>query len=147
MRALAAILFLLACGGQQAGRPEDVLAEFLEHMERSRNEESALKDAYALLDDAARAELAERAQSMKSLSGGEQEPWQMLVPGQFRIRVTPAGRGGMRARVHGHEALVTVTGTRGQVLQVPMVWQRHGWRVLLKLPLMPRADAFGSVRP
>ena len=134
MRVLVIAILLFSCGASEVARPEEVLGQFLEHMERSRSDEMALKDAFRLLDDKARAGLLERAVRAKTLSGGTYEPWQMLVPGQFRISLLPVERGGMRAAINGKAATVIVTGASSEVIEVPMVWERGGWRVVLKLP-------------
>lgn len=147
MRLWIAIVFLLACTSEEVRRPEESLTLFLDLLERSRGDELALRDAYGLLADESRAGLTQRAQRAKTLSGGDYEPWQMLVSGSFRLKMPIAERGGMRSQVEGERALVTVHGTRGQLVTVPMLWQRGGWRVLLKLPRIPGADAFGTLSP
>ncbi len=116
--------------------PSGALRLFLEAMDRSASDSSALEEAYALLDRRARAQLAERARMASALGGGRDfEPWEMLVPGRFRLRFAPARRKAMRDRIDGNRATVTVLGAAaGERAEVPMVREGKHWRVALELP-------------
>ncbi|MBN1652739.1 MAG: hypothetical protein JXA30_03095 [Deltaproteobacteria bacterium] len=112
-----------------------VLTDFLEAMERSSEDVNELKVAYELLDQEAHQALEKRALTATTLAGREFKPWQMLAQGRFRIVFSPAQRGGMRAKVTGNRAIVTIRGNdKSQRANVPMVRERDGWRVALKIP-------------
>ncbi len=134
--ALGALLLatgLLACHSSDADlSPSDALSHFLEAMDRSSVNDEALADAYALLDDAGQRALSQRAEQAALVAGHEFPPWQMLAQGRFRLRFTPADHGGMRAEVHGSDAVVRVLGDDGRSqAAVPMVKQAGRWRVKL----------------
>ena len=128
---------LAACGG--AGAPESpaaVVQQFLKVMERSGQDESALLEAYGLLDQSAQRALIARATRARSLSGQDFEPWQMLAQGRFRLRFEPA-RGGMSEKIDGERATVTVSGTQAhERAEVPLVREQGRWRIRLVLPAM-----------
>jgi hypothetical protein len=129
-----------ACGGGDATETESPVAtvrHFLEVMDRSAADEAALKEAYRLLDAAARQALADRAERATTLAGRGFEPWQMLAQGRFRLRFAPASPRGMRERVQGDRAVVTVTGAQpGQHAEVPLVLEHGRWRIALPVPTM-----------
>ena len=110
-------------------------------MSRSADDEGALREAYRLVGASARAALARRAERATALSGRAYEPWQMLAQGRFRLRFSPASRGGMRERVEGDHAVVTVTGEQpGQHAEVLLVREHGHWRVELSIPPL-RSDS------
>lgn len=116
--------------------PSGALRLFLEAMDRSASDATALEEAYRMLDGHARSQLAERARMASALGGGRDfEPWEMLAPGRFRLRFAPARRAPMRERITGNKAIVTVTGAEpGQHAEVPMSREGAHWRVALELP-------------
>ena len=139
-RRLALCLLLCACAaacGSEAGddAPTSALRRFLEAMERSQEDEGALKEAYGLMSSSAREKLRERADLAGTLAGRELEPWEMIVQGRFRLRFSPREPGGMRERIDGDHAVVTVRGaTEAQRADVPMVREGGHWRVDLAIP-------------
>jgi hypothetical protein len=135
------IAFALAAAGCGRGESDDspvvTVRHFLEVMERSGDEESALSDAYRLLDQAAQSALTRRAERASMLSGRAYKPWQMLVRGRFGLRFAPSSPGGMHERITGARALVTVTGDKpGERAEVPLVREQGKWRIQLVLPAM-----------
>ena len=135
------LLLISSCGSADAdGNPADVLQHFLEAMDRSANNEAALKDAYALLDEHAQHELSARASRTSSLSGRVFAPWEMIAQGRFRLRFAPAEHTEMRATVTGDTAVVHVKSDDARVqADVPLVREHGHWRVKLGLPELARA--------
>lgn len=142
---------LLCAGSQGCGNaasdqqsPIATVRHFLDMMDRSAADEAALKDAYRLLDSSARKALADRAERASTLAGRRYEGWQMLTQGRFRLRFAPASPGGLRERVQGDRALVTVSGSKGQRAEVLLVLEQGRWRIALPIPPMrpsPRPEA------
>ena len=130
------LLLISSCGSADAdGNPADVLQHFLEAMDRSANNEAALKDAYALLDEHAQHELSARASRTSSLTGHVFAPWEMIAQGRFRLRFRPADHAELRASVHGDDAVVNVKGEDSRAhAAVPLVREGGQWRVKLELP-------------
>ena len=114
--ALAGPSFACGSGGSDVGDdgPTETLSRFLETMDRSNLNESARKEAYAMLDETAQQALAERARRAAGVSGREFSPWDMLAPGRFRLRFVPAEHHGMRATVTGDHAVVQVVSEDGK---------------------------------
>lgn len=137
------------CGGAEAdGTPAEALSRFLEAMDRSVMNESALKDAYALLDEHAQHELTARADRAGFLTGRKFEPWDMIAQGRFRLRFAPAEHAGMHTTLSGDNAVVHVKSedARSQAA-VPLVREAGRWRVKLALPELARtASADGAGR-
>jgi hypothetical protein len=127
-----------ACGlgSSEQRSPVATVRHFLDTMDRSATDEAALEDAYRLLDGAARKALDERAERASTLAGRRYEGWQMLSQGRFRLRFAPASPGGMRERVQGERALVTVSGQKGQRAEVLLVLEQGHWRIALPIPPM-----------
>lgn len=148
MRALAllGLAFLSACGGDPAERsPTEVLRQFLAAMDQGAADETALRGAYELLATPAQRALQARAERAKTLAGQSFEPWQMLAQGRFRLRFTPAPRRGMRERIDGDRAVVTVTGQApNERAEVALARERRGWCVVLELGA-PAGTASGAV--
>jgi hypothetical protein len=114
--------------------PVGALTLFLSAMDRSADEPEALRSAYDLLDKETRQELTQRARKAEAIAGRELMPWEMLVPGRFSLRFAPASRGGMRAKITGNRAVVTVTAENKQrKAEVPLVREPDGWRVELAI--------------
>lgn len=141
------LLLLSACSAGDAGRsPTRTVARFLEAMDRSASDRTALQDAYELLAEPARSALQERAVKAETLSGRRYEPWDMLVQGRFRLRFAPRRRGGMRASVDGDSAQVTVRGEGdGDSALIPLVREEGRWRISMQIPAMRAPPP--SVRP
>jgi hypothetical protein len=137
---LGFVFALASVACERSARDESPVAtvrHFLEVMDRSAEEESALREAYRLVDASARAALARRAERAATLSGRSYEPWQMLAQGRFRLRFAPASRGGMRERIDGERAVVTVIGEKpGQRADVPLVREQGHWRIQLAIPAL-----------
>jgi hypothetical protein len=103
-------------------------------MDQGAADEEALRVAYELLATPAQRALQARAERAKALAGQSFEPWQMLAQGRFRLRFSPARRRGMREKIEGDRAIVTVTGQAPDArAEVPLVRERDGWRVVLDL--------------
>lgn len=114
--------------------PKGTVQLFLAAMERSEHDEQALAQAYALLSAPTRRVLQERAHLATSLGANELKPWQMLVRGSYRQRFTPSrGARGMRERIEGDRATVTVTNGRRRA-EVPLVRENGRWRIVLNVP-------------
>jgi hypothetical protein len=137
MRALAVICLglCIACGGDPVeSSPTEVLRLFLAAMDQGAADEDALRVAYELLASPARQSLEARADRAKTLAGQTFEPWQMLAQGRFRLRFSPAPRRGMRERIEGERATVTVTGQAAhERADVQLVREGKSWRVVLDL--------------
>ncbi len=152
LRRSLAVLFVAAvyaCGGAAPNDETPVAAvrHFLEVMDRSVVDERALQEAYRLLDRRAQSALTERAERASTLAGRRFEPWQMLAQGRFRLRFAPTAPGGMRERVEGDRAFVTVSGSgQGQRAEVPLVREQGRWRIALPIPTM-RPAAAAPVEP
>ena len=128
-----ALLLLGACGGNtDRETPEAALHRFLRAMERSHFDTSARADAYEMLCESTRAELARRAEQASSASR-ELAPWEMIVPGRFRRRFA-ARPERMESRIDGSRATVIVRSNAGQKVEVPLVREDGRWRVVLRLP-------------
>ncbi len=146
--ALALVLCVVLLGGASAcggGDPEaaavSALSRFLEAMDRTAVNEQALEEAYALVDQGARRSLTDRAEQAALVGGHTFAPWQMLAQGRFRLRFSPAERTGMRARVTGDHAIVSVTNDDGSSkADVPLVREAGQWHVQLVLPPLVRVS-------
>ena len=137
-----------ACGSSDNDvTPAEALSRFLEAMDRSVNNEAALKDAYALLDTAAQHELSARAERAGFLTGHKFEPWEMIAQGRFRLRFAPAEHAEMRATITGKTAVVQVKSDDARAhAAVPLVYEAGGWRVKLVLPELARAPGAAAQR-
>ncbi|HEX7479903.1 MAG TPA: hypothetical protein VF331_19025 [Polyangiales bacterium] len=137
---------LLACGGGPDASPVGVVSHFLEAMDRSSVDDQALEEAYALLDQGAQHALTLRAQQAALLGGHTFQPWLMLARGRFRLRFAPAEHGGMRARVNGDRAIVSVASDDGSAkADVPVVRESGQWRVQLAIPPLTHVETGSAV--
>ena len=149
VQCLLVLLLACACGASDADDdPAEALSRFLDTMERSNVSETALPEAYAMLDGSARQQLQARAQHAARVAGRDFEPWQMLAQGRFRLRFAPADHGGMHATIRGNDATVHVVSDdkRSQV-DVPMVREQGRWRVKLTIPEAHGPPAEPASRP
>ncbi len=138
-----ALLLALASGcstGPSDNEPEGTVDLFLEAMERSEQDASALRDAYARISSSTRRALTERARYAESLGGARLDPWQMLVRGRFRQTFAPApGRRGIRSEIDGERAVVVYTNEAGdRRAEVPLVLENGRWRIVLDIPPLRR---------
>lgn len=133
------ILILVAsisfgCESSDPDSPPEVLAQFIELMARAEGDEQALRDAFALLAEDAQTQLIARAEQARTLSGGDFEGWQMLIPGRTRPGFPVARHGAFRTEVQGNLAHVTVTGVSKQSAVVPLTRERGEWRIVIHVP-------------
>jgi hypothetical protein len=143
--ALALAMGVAACSDAPSDdTPRGTVRLFLQAMERSERDPSALEDAYRLLARPTRRALMERAHMAGSLGGREFQPWEMLVRGRYRQTFTPRRGGrGMRESIEGDRATVTVTASDGERrAEIPLLREEDGWRIVIDMPpLRPEADA------
>ena len=117
-------LRLMDESGVRSGPSGEVLAD-----------EDALQGAYALLASATQGALRERAELAASLAGGEYEPWNVLVPGLFRLRFTPVAFEERIQEGRPRRAVVHVRGRNtGEAADVPLVEEDGQWRIPLDIP-------------
>lgn len=133
---LCATIQACGLGSSEQRSPVATVRHFLDMMDRSATDEGALEDAYRLLDASARKALDERAERASTLAGRRYAGWQMLSQGRFRLRFAPAAPGGLRERVQGDRALVTVSGAKGQRAEVLLVREQGQWQIALPIPPM-----------
>ena len=138
--ALGAMLLWAACGSGDADKnPSEVLLRFVEAMDRSLQHEAALKDAFALLDEAAQRELSARAQRASSLASRSFAPWEMIAQGRFRLRSAPLDHAELRTSIDGDRAQVHIKDEDGRTADVPLVREHGHWRVKLELPTVAQS--------
>lgn len=126
--------WLSACGGA-ADSPEEVFHAFASAMAASGADEARLEEAYALLAAPSRSVLRARAAQATQLAGRDVPPWEMLVPGRFTPRFVLRPYGGVRARVEGDRAVLTLRGREErEQAEVHLVREAGAWRLLLGLP-------------
>jgi hypothetical protein len=129
--------FVLACEQESADeRPERVVAEFVERMQRVHGDPAASRAAYELLWAEGRNNLAERAKRASAVTGRKVAPEEMLAPTRFWLTFRPRS---YSSRVQGNWAVVTVSGEapRTQHHQVRCLMEDGRWRVVLELPSLP----------
>ena len=135
LSALALLLVAPSCASGDADKnPSEALSRFLEAMDRSLQHEAALKEAYALVDEAAQRELRARAERASSLASRSFAPWEMIAQGRFRLRFAQLDRADVRSTVTGDRATVHVKDEDGRSADVPLVREHGHWRVQLVLP-------------
>lgn len=130
--ALALVLASACSRSAPDATPEGVVRLFIEKMESSSEDASAMKEAYGLLGPKARANLKERAERASRGQGRRFEPHQMLAEGRFGLRFRPKA---MTTRLEGDEAFVDVRG-EGADERATVHCAREGavWRVEPDLP-------------
>jgi len=127
----------IACEQERAEeRPERVVAEFIDRMQRVHGDARAARAAYELLWAEGRNNLAERAKRASAVTGRKIGPEEMLAPTRFWLRFRPRK---YSSRIQGNWAVVTVTGEapRTQRYQVRCVVEDEMWRVVVELPPLP----------
>jgi hypothetical protein len=141
--ALAVVLTLSACSRSAAdATPDGAVRLWLEKMEATADDPRAIKEAYALLGPAARANLEERAKRTSQAQGRRVEPHEMLAEGRFGLKFRPKT---MKASVVGDRATVEVLGNEPNTehASVRCVHEEKGWRVEPELPevvTLPKRD-------
>ena len=145
---LALVAAVPGCGSGEAEGPAETLSRFLETLDRSALNDSARREAFAMLDDTAQAGLADRAQRAALVTGRSFAPWEMIAPGRFRLHFAPAEHGGMRATVDGDHAVVHVSAEDGKErASVPLTRQAGRWRVQLAVVSNGRRELQPAAKP
>jgi hypothetical protein len=135
-----ALAFSTACSRPAAdATPEGAVRAWLDRMEASDEDSRAIREAYALLGPAARANLGERAERASRLEGHRVEPWDMLAEGRFGLKFRPKS---MVSHVEGDVATVAVTGDEpltehAMVHCARVAGPPVAWRVEPELPPVP----------
>jgi hypothetical protein len=113
--------------------PEGTVRMFIDEMESSGDDVTAMKRVYDLLGPSSRANLGERARRASQLQGRRVEPWDMLAPGLFGVAFRPKA---MRSTVVGDRATVDVFGEdpQGEHASVSCAREVGGWRVEAGFP-------------
>lgn len=114
------------------------MAGFVAAMEGARVDPAARRRVYGMLSSRARARLEERAQRASQVSGADRrpwEPWEMLAPGRWRLRVEFDPEL-LSSRVAGDRAVVTARGRHGGTADVPLVREEGQWRLDMEIPPM-----------
>jgi len=146
---LALAMLATACRFRKEPTPEDTLAAWVTAMNASRTDPTTRRAAYLQLSRRAQLSLEERALRASELSGRILQPWEMLAPGRFALRLAfdPERT---RASVRGARAVVTVRDRESAHAEVPMVYEHGAWRIDLELPPLPMLvgpSDDGSVTP
>ncbi|MAQ19857.1 MAG: hypothetical protein CMN30_34270 [Sandaracinus sp.] len=126
---LLALVAVVGCADEAPdATPEGALSELLEALEESRYDDRRLADVYALLDEASRRELSDRATRAEALGRTGLEPWDMIAIGRHHLAFEPTR---YEAQVEGERGVVVAHGRGGRRAEVPVVHEAEGWRVVL----------------
>jgi hypothetical protein len=130
---LTSLVFLVACSRSLPdSTPEGAVRLFIEKMETSADDPTAMKEAYALLGPRARSNLKERAERASRGQGKRFEPHEMLAEARFGLRFRTKS---MATRIEGEEANVEILGEGpDEKATVKCVRENGAWRVELDLP-------------
>ena len=134
---LVALALSVACSRPAPdATPEGAVRAWLDRMEASDDDARSIRDAYALLGPAARANLGERAERASRLEGHRIQPWEMLAEGRFGLKFRPKS---MVSRIDGDVATVAVTGDEPLTEHAIVRCAREGsaWHVEPELPPVP----------
>lgn len=144
---LAGLVLALGLAGCERepvdARPEQVVEEFAQRMQRVHGDPKSARAAYELLWVEARRNLAERAKRASAVAGRKIAPEEMLAPSRFSLKFVPKR---YTASVDGDWALVAVSagGADAPTHNVRCVREDGHWRVVLELPplapIQHRAD-------
>ena len=137
---LLALLAPAGCGGNPTdGTPVGAVRLFVTAVQRGSEDRRGLEEAYRLLSEPTRAQLATRARMTAALGAGEREPWEMLVEGTAHTRFTPrpGGYREHRDEADPDRAVVTVSGRDpSDVAEIPVVREEDGWRIVMEIPAL-----------
>ncbi len=134
---LSAAVALVACSREKLDdRPERVVEELIERLQRVHGNPKTARGAYELLWSDAKNNLSERAKRASALSGRKVAPEEMISPSHFTLRFRPEN---YSAAIQGDWAVVTITGEDPAVQRhvVKCVLEDGSWRVVLELPPLP----------
>lgn len=142
---LVAAALLVACRAPPPPGPTETLQRFLQLMDDSAirsgpsgevlTDEEALVAAYGLLSASTQGALRERAELAASLAGGDYQPWDVLIPGRFRLRFEPVAFDESILPGVPRRALVRVRGSgAGEHAEIELVEEDGGWRVPIDIP-------------
>lgn len=132
LAALVAALAIACSRSAPDSTPEGALRLFIEKMETSSDDPTAMKEAYALLGPHARANLKERAERASRGQGKRFEPHEMLAEARFGLRFRTRT---MTTRIEGDDATVEVMGEGpDEKATVKCARENGAWRVELDLP-------------
>jgi len=141
MRAKAAavlgVVALSACQNEPVdARPERVVEEFANRMQRVHGDPKAAREAYDLLWADARRNLAERAKRASAVAGRKIAPEEMIAPSRFALRFKPRH---YESRTSGDWAIVSVTSDAPEAerQEIKCVREDGSWRVVLEIPPLP----------
>jgi len=141
MRAKAAAVLgmvaLSACQNEPVdARPERVVEEFANRMQRVHGDPKAAREAYDLLWADARRNLAERAKRASAVAGRKIAPEEMIAPSRFALRFKPRH---YESRTSGDWAIVSVTSDAPEAerQEIKCVREDGSWRVVLEIPPLP----------